>query len=112
MEELLKDIRQFNEERDWGQFHTPKNLAMSLAIEVAEVMEHFQWLTQEEGNNLSIDKKREISEELGDVMIYLVNLADKLNIDLLKAAQMKIEKNRRRYPITKAKGNSNKYLEL
>ncbi len=112
MEELLKNIRQFNEERDWGQFHSPKNLAMSLAIETAEVMEHFQWLTQEQSSNLPTDKKKEISEELADVMIYLVNLADKLNIDLLKAAQMKIEKNRKKYPVTKAKGSYKKYSEL
>ena len=112
MEDLIKNIRQFNKERDWEQFHSPKNLAMSLAIETAEVMEFFQWLTQEESSNLPTDKKKEISEELADVIIYLVNLSDKLNIDLLKAARMKIEKNRKKYPVTKAKGNYKKYSEL
>jgi len=84
--DLRNAIKAFTEKRDWEQFHSPKNLAMALSVEVSEVVEHFQWLTQEESRNLPVDKLAEVREEIGDVMIYLTELADKLGIDPVEAA--------------------------
>lgn len=112
MKELIKELREFAKERDWKQFHSPKNIAMALSVEVAEIVEHFQWLTQKESYELGPDKVSKIKEEIGDVLIYLTNLADKLGIDPLKAAKEKIEINKKKYPINKSKGNSRKYTEL
>ena len=84
---------------------------MALNVEVAEIAEHFQWLTQEQSKNLSTTKLSKIKEEIGDVMIYVLNLSDKLGIDPLKAAEEKLEKNQRQYPINKSKGNAKKYTE-
>jgi dCTP diphosphatase len=86
-------IKAFIKERDWEQFHSPKNLAMALSVEVAEVVEHFQWLTQEQSHNLPADKLAEVREEIGDVMIYLTELADKLGIDPIEAAKAKLRIN-------------------
>jgi dCTP diphosphatase len=105
-------LRQFAKDRDWEQFHSPKNLSMALSVEVSEIVEHFQWLTEEQSENLSIDKLEEVKTELADTLIYLIRLADKLEIDLLAAAQSKIEVNERKYPVAKAKGNAKKYTEL
>ena len=77
---IIRRIRAFNKERDWEQFHSPKNLAMALHVEVAEIAEHFQWLTQEESKNLSSAKLSKVKEEIGDVLIFLLNLSDKLGI--------------------------------
>ena len=112
MQDLIKKIREFAKERDWEQFHSPKNLAMALSVEVAEIVEHFQWLTQSESLEIGSDKLKKIEEEIGDVFIYLTNLADKLGIDPLEAAKEKIKINERKYPINKAKGNSRKYTEI
>ncbi len=112
MKELRDTIKDFNNERDWHQFHSPKNLAMALMVETAELLEHFQWLTQEQSRNLDPAKKEKISEEIGDILIYLVNLADKLDIDPLQAAQNKVKKNRKKYPVDKSRGKSLKYDEL
>ena len=111
MEKLIEKIRAFNKDRDWGQFHSPKNLAMALNVEVAEIAEHFQWLKEEESKNLGPEKLAEIKDEIGDVMIFLLNLSDKLNIDVLEAAADKLEKNKEKYPAEKVKGNSLKYSE-
>ena len=111
MENLLKIIRQFNEERDWEQYHSPKNLAMALSVEVAEVVEHFQWLNQTQSRSVEPSKKEEIKDEIGDILIYLVNLADKLGIDPIRAALDKIEKNRSKYPVELSKGNALKYKD-
>ena len=111
MEELRDTIRDFNRERDWEQFHSPKNLAMALTVEAAELLEHFQWLDQEQSRNLDVPKKEKVAEEIGDILIYLVNLADKLDIDPQQAAIRKIEKNREKYPVAKSWGNSQKYNE-
>lgn len=111
METLRDTLRKFNTERDWEQFHSPKNLAMALMVETAELIEHFQWLTQEQSRNLSSSKKEKISEEIGDILIYLVNLADKLDIDPVKAAMTKIDTNRQKYPVSKSRGKSFKYNE-
>ena len=111
MKNLLEIIRAFNRERDWEQFHSPKNLCMALSVEVAEVVEHFQWLNQRQSSSLEPSKKAEIKDEIGDILIYLVNLADKLGIDPVQAALDKIEKNRKKYPVELSKGNAAKYKE-
>ena len=111
MENLVKALREFAKERDWEQFHSPKNLAMALVVEAAEIVEHFQWLTQEQSKSLPPDKLEEIKEEIADVMIFLTNLADKLGIDLLEAAKEKIEKNKKNYPAAKVRGKALKYTE-
>ena len=110
--ELKLRLREFAEDRDWDQFHSPKNLSMALSAEVAEIVEHFQWLTEEQSKNLSQDKLDEVETELADTLIYLIRLADKLDIDLLAAANSKIEINEQKYPVDKAKGNAKKYTEL
>ena len=109
---LLEKIRAFNAERQWQRFHSPKNLVMALGVEAAELSEHFQWLTEEQSRMLPEDKKTKVREELADVLIYLVNLADQLGIDLLAAARDKISLNERKYPVAKASGNALKYNEL
>lgn len=111
MKRIIKKLRKFNEERDWDHFHSPKNLAMALSVEVAEIVEHFQWITQEQSRNLNNDKLAKIKDEIGDVMIYLASLSDKLGIDMVEAAIEKIEKNREKYPADKVKGKSLKYSE-
>ena len=112
MQTLIKKIRTFARDRDWEQFHSPKNLAMALSVEVAEVVEHFQWLTQEESSRLHPAKLKEIRQEIGDVMIYLVRLADRLGIDPLQAADDKIQINKKKYPVEKSRGLAAKYTEL
>ena len=112
MKKLTKKIRAFAQNRDWDQFHSPKNLAMALSVEVSEVVEHFQWLTQEESNRLDTEKLKQIREEIGDVMIYLARLADRLGIDPVQAAEEKMQINEKKYPVEKAKGRAAKYTEL
>ena len=111
MNDLRNEIKAFIKERDWEQFHSPKNLAMALSVEVAEIVEHFQWLTEEQSTNLAPEKLAEIREEIGDVMIYLTELADKLGIDPVEAARAKLEINKRKYPATLVKGKASKYTE-
>ena len=106
----LKDrMASFVHERDWEQFHTPKNLAMSIAIEAAELMEHFQWLTVEESKNLENDHLADIGEELADIIIYSLSLSNNLGLDLSQTVINKMEKNIRKYPSEKVKGKSHKY---
>jgi dCTP diphosphatase len=111
MKKLIIELREFAQNRDWEKFHSPKNLTMALSVEVAEIVEHFQWLTEEESTRLEYGKISEIKEEIGDVFIYLINLADKLGIDPLEAAKEKLEKNKLKYPAEKVKGKSAKYTE-
>ena len=111
MKELINELREFAKERDWEQFHSPKNLAMALSVEVAEIVEIFQWLTQEESKNLAPEKRGKVKEEIGDVMIFLTNLADKFGIDPLEAAREKIVMNRLKYPAALVKGKASKYTE-
>lgn len=109
----LRDrLRQFAEERDWEQFHSPKNLATALVVEAGELVEHFQWLTDEESRCLAPDELEKVSEELADVLLYLIRLADKLGVDPIDEAGKKIDKNNLKYPIDKARGTSRKYTEL
>lgn len=107
---LLRDkLRVFAAERDWEQFHTPKNLSMAMLVEAAELLEHFQWLTPAESSNLSVEKKQEVGEELADVLLYLARLSDTLGIDLLDAALRKLDKNAQRYPANLVRGSNKKY---
>ncbi len=109
---MLRDqLRAFAAARDWDQFHSPKNLSMALMVEVAELMEHFQWLTEEQSGKLAADKMAEVSEELADILLYLVRLSDKLGVDLRAAALDKLEKNAKKYPADKVRGSSKKYSE-
>lgn len=102
-------IREFVDERDWAQFHTPKNLAMAMSIEAAEVMEHFQWLAT--GRELPEDKRQAVGHELADVLVYLVRLADVLDIDLPAAVTDKMQINRKKYPAERVRGDARKYDE-
>lgn len=111
MDDLIRALRLFVKERDWEQFHSPKNLSMSLSVEVAEIVEHFQWLTEEQSKNLNPDKKQALADEIGDVLIYLTMLADKFGIDPIKAAKEKMKRNSEKYPANKVKGKSGKYTE-
>lgn len=111
--EVLRDeLRRFVDDRDWAQFHNPKNLSMALSAEAAEVLEHFLWASGEATYSLPQAKRDAVAEELADVLIYLVRLGDVLDIDLLDAAALKIRKNRERYPANKVRGRAVKYDEL
>ena len=110
--ELQDAVEAFVTERDWAQFHTPKNLAMGVAIEAAEIMEHFQWTTAEESCALPAEKRAMVADEIGDVLIYLVRLARVLEIDPVAAATDKLAQNRRKYPVEKARGRATKYVDL
>jgi dCTP diphosphatase len=112
LEELRDAIRAFAHARDWEQFHTPKNLAMAMIVEAAELVEHFQWLSPAESAHLEPEAIEEVCQEIGDVLIYLTRLADVLGIDPLQAAFDKVKSNERRYPVEKARGNNKKYDEL
>jgi len=109
----LRDaLRRFAADRDWDKFHSPKNLASALAVESAELLEHFQWLTEGESAALPPSARAKVAEELADVLLYLIRLADRLDVDLLAAAHAKIARNAEKYPIEKARGSARKYNEL
>lgn len=101
----------FAAERDWDQFHSPKNLSMALIAEAAELIEHFQWITEEESKHIEGDKLDAVSLELADIQIYLIRIADKLKVDILNAVEKKIKINEQKYPVEKVKGRYNKYTE-
>ena len=111
LDKLKNRLRTFASERDWEQFHSPKNLSMALIAEAAELVEHFQWLTQEQSADLPADKLKEVEQELADILIYLVRISDKLGVDLVKAAEEKIALNAEKYPVDSVKGSSKKYDE-
>lgn len=111
LDKLKTRLRQFAEERDWDQFHSPKNLSMALIAEAAELVEHFQWLTEAQSASLPPDKLKKVEEELADIFIYLIRSADKLGINLIEAAKNKIEINEQKYPADKSKGSAKKYTE-
>jgi len=111
--EKIKDFqRQFAKERDWEQFHNPKNLSMALTVEASELLEIFQWLTADQSSTLDEKNKEKVSEELADITYYILRLADTLDIDLEDAVWKKMKKNAEKYPVEKAKGNAKKYTEL
>lgn len=108
--QLLRDkLRAFAEARDWDQFHSPKNLSMALMVETAELMEHFQWLTEAQSAELLPDGLHAVGEELADILLYLVRLSDKLGINLREAALLKLEKNALKYPAEQVRGSAKKY---
>jgi NTP pyrophosphatase (non-canonical NTP hydrolase) len=108
----IRDImRQFVSERDWDQFHTPKNLATALSVEASELLEPFQWLVSGDAGELDEAKLTAIRHEMADVLVYLVRLADKLDVDLFQAVQEKMVLNRAKYPADKVRGDSRKYSE-
>jgi len=108
---LRDELRRFAADRDWDQFHSPKNLASALSVEAAELLEPFQWLTEEQSRHLTAEQSEAVREEMADVLLYLIRLADKLDIDLVAAASDKIVRNAARYPIETARGSSKKYSD-
>jgi len=111
LENLTKQLAEFAQARDWEQFHNPKNLAMALIGEAGELVEHFQWLTFEQSAHLSPEKKQAVSYEMADILIYLLRIAERLDIDILKATQDKIAINEQRYPADKVKGDARRANE-
>jgi dCTP diphosphatase len=109
---LLEKVKQFRDERDWMKYHTHKDMAISVVLEAAEVLEHFQWKTPEEVEEYAKTHKQEIADELSDVLKYLVEFADNLEIDLVDAAIKKLEKDAAKYPVDKIKGNYKKYNQI
>lgn len=112
IKEITEKIKKFRDERDWLQFHNHKDMALSLVLEAAEVLEHFQWKSKEEVVEYGKSFKNEISDELADVAMYLFELADNLEINLSKAIEQKLEKNEKKYPVEKARGRHTKYTKL
>ena len=111
LEELSRELKAFAQERDWEQFHSPKNLVMALIVEAAELVEHFQWLKESQSEALPEDKHREVAYEMADIFIYLMRLAERLDIDLLNVVNEKMKLNAAKYPVEKVKGSSKKYTE-
>lgn len=109
VDDIRQRLRKFIADRDWQQFNSPKNLSMALIAEAGELVEHFQWLTDKQSKELDEDQLKAVSHELADVFIYLLRLADELNIDLIKATNEKMVINNKKYPAEKVKGSANKY---
>lgn len=109
LQKLQEMMRAFAKARDWGQYHTPKNLVMALSVEVAELQEHFQWLTAEQSSALPQEEKNAVAAEMADVFLYLLRLADQLQVDLIEAAEAKMVLNAKRYPADRVKGSAAKY---
>lgn len=111
LDELRDRLREFVRERDWEQFHSPKNLAMAMIVEAAELVEHFQWLTEEQSIEIPPEKREEVAHEIADTFIYLLRMADVLNIDLIAAAHAKMDLNAQKYPADKVRGSNAKYTD-
>ena len=109
--ELRVRLAEFAAARDWDQFHSPKNLAMALSVEASELLEEFQWLTEEQSRALDAERRERVRLEMADVLIYLLRLADKLGVDLLHAATEKIALNEQKYPADRVRGSARKYTE-
>ena len=112
LESLREQLRDFAAVRDWGQFHSPKNLAMALSVEAGELLEIFQWLTEEQSRNPAPEVLVAAGDEVADVLLYLIRLSDTLGIDLIAGAKRKLVANSEKYPVDKARGSSRKYTEL
>ena len=112
LEHLRDQLRSFAAERDWDQFHSPKNLAAALAVEAAELLEIFQWLTEAQSRQLPADTLASVTEEVADVLLYLIRISDKLGIDLIAAAQDKLALNAKKYPVAASRGTAAKYDKL
>ncbi|MEH6450316.1 MAG: nucleotide pyrophosphohydrolase [Oleispira sp.] len=111
LNQLQAYLRQFAKDRDWDQFHSPKNLSMALSVEVSELLENFQWLTEEQSYTLDQQQRAAVADEIADVQMYLARLADKLDINIGEAIEQKINKNEAKYPAELVKGSSKKYTE-
>ena len=112
LESLREQLRDFAAVRDWGRYHSPKNLAMALSVEAAELLETFQWMTEEQSRNLEPEALAAAGDEIADVLLYLIRVSDELGIDPIAAANRKLLANAKKYPTDKARGNSKKYTEL
>ncbi len=109
---VIEKIKKFRDERDWMQFHDPKNMAVSIILEASELLEHFQWKTKEEVGKYIALHREEVQDEIADIAMYLFEMADNLGINLVDAMEKKLDKNAEKYPIAKAKGSAKKYTEL
>lgn len=109
LDELRSRLQAFVQERDWAQFHSPKNLAMAMIVEAAELVEHFQWLTEAQSLQIDEAKREQVSHEIADTFVYLLRMADVLGIDLIAAANAKIDLNAKKYPADKVRGRNDKY---
>jgi dCTP diphosphatase len=112
LDQIREQLRAFVAERDWDQFHNPKNLAMAMVVEAGELLEHFQWLTAEQAESLGAEARAEVELEIADVLLFLLRLCDRLGIDPLQAAQRKLVLNAQKYPAEKARGRATKYDKL
>jgi len=112
LHKLRDSLRQFAADREWDQFHSPKNLAIALSVEAAELLEHFQWVSDADSTGFPPEQTAKVRQEMADVLLYLVLLADKLDVDLASAAAEKIKLNAAKYPVAKARGSSKKYTEF
>jgi NTP pyrophosphatase (non-canonical NTP hydrolase) len=112
LDDLARQLDQFARDRDWQQFHSPKNLASALIVEAGELLEHFQWLTEEQSRSLSPDRRDAVGAEVADVLLYLIQLAAALGVDPIAAAQAKLKLNAQRYPVELARGSSAKHDQL
>lgn len=111
LNELKQKLDSFVQARDWAQFHSPKNLAMAMIVEAAELVEHFQWNTEAESHVLTAEKREQVGHELADTFVYLLRIAQVLDIDLIEATNKKIALNAVKYPVEKARGKNNKYTD-
>jgi len=109
IEKYSERLRKFAEERDWDQFHSPKNISIALSVEASELLEHFQWLTEKQSSNLEQAVLSEVAKEIADVQIYLIRLADILGVDIEVAVNAKLDENERKYPSDKVRGSAKKY---
>ena len=112
LHDLTRAVDAFAIERDWHQFHAPKNIASALIVEAAELLEPFQWMSEQQSRELSPEQRGAVADEMADVLLYLVRLADKLDVDLAAAARRKMQVNAQKYPPERARGTSRKYTEL
>ncbi|MDE2594450.1 MAG: nucleotide pyrophosphohydrolase [Burkholderiales bacterium] len=109
LNQLAQRLKDFAQARDWGQFHSPKNLASALIVEAGELLEHFQWLTEDQSRQLDADKKEAVALEMADVLLYLIQMSNELGVDLVDAARRKVVLNEQKYPVEQARGSSKKY---
>lgn len=112
LKKLRDHLRNFASDREWDQFHSPKNLAIALSVEASELLEHFQWMSEDQSRSISAEDLFKVRKEMADVLLYLIRLADKLDTDLIEVAQIKLLENAEKYPIEKARGTSKKYTDL
>ena len=111
LHDLRRRLQTFVDERDWQQFHSPKNLAMAMIVEAGELVEHFQWMTEQQSRELTPEKKELVAQEIADTFVYLLRIAEVLGIDIIEAANSKLELNAKKYPLDKARGSNAKYTE-